>query len=124
GALARQLFANPSLADDRLAESLSLGGLRFPSIQQVSPAVQVRCARTPAIERESFIGFYDDDFGRDLRHRSRAVRARSGRQTDISVVSIFPAELLGAHCAQIVELFDESQRVVSLHSWREIVVYV
>src|SRR5262245_66446402 len=66
----------------------------------------------------------DVDFGLDLRDRGRAVRARSRRQTEISVVRVFPAELFRRDRAQVVEFFDESQRIVSLRPGREVVGYV
>src|SRR5262245_22738704 len=118
-AFARQCSAYPPFPGARFAEAF---GLRFPPIQQVSTAVQVGCARTPAVQRERLIRLYDDDFGRYLRDRRRTVRARSRRQTEVSVVRVFPAELLGAYCAQVVELFDKSQRVEGLHPGREVVV--
>src|SRR2546428_2409291 len=90
----------------------------------MSPAVQVRRARAPTVEREWLIRLNDDHFGCDLRYRRRAVRARTCRQTEIGVVRVFPAELFGGNRAQVVEFFDETQRVESPHARREVVVQV
>src|SRR5262249_58224231 len=79
---------------------------------------------SPAVGRDRVIRFCEGDFGRESRDGGWGFGGRSRRQTEISVVRVFPAELFRMDHAQVVEFFDESQRVVSLHPGREVVVYV